>query len=158
MSTGQSKGFDEAALIARAEAAARRAYAPYSKFHVGAAVLLDDGRIFEGCNVENISYGLTNCAERTAIFAAVADTPTLSLRDKGGATGSVGKPIVIRAIAAVNISPDGGASKECSPCGACRQVIAEFASAETVILYRYAGGVRRVTMNELLPDGFKTKF
>ena len=146
MTTGRQKAFDEAALLARADAAARRAYAPYSKFYVGAAVLLDDGRIFEGCNVENISYGLTNCAERTAIFAAVAASPA----DGGAQSKDGAKPIRIRAIAAVNLD-----AKECSPCGACRQVIAEFATSDTVILYRYAGGVRRVTMDELLPDGFK---
>jgi cytidine deaminase len=131
----QKNAIDEQALLARADAAAARAYAPYSKFYVGAAVLLDDGRIFEGCNVENVSYGLTNCAERTAIFSAVA--------------ASDRKP-VIRAVAATNRD-----AVECSPCGACRQVIAEFSTDDTVILYRYAGGVRRITMRELLPDGFK---
>jgi cytidine deaminase len=136
MSSSQQKTqINEQALLAQAEAAAKRAYAPYSRFMVGAAVLLDDGRVFQGCNVENISYGLTNCAERTAIFTAVA--------------ASDRKPKLV-ALACVN-----GDAQECSPCGACRQVIAEFATAETVILYRYGGGVKRVTMRELLPDGFK---
>jgi cytidine deaminase len=125
---------DESALLARAESAAKHAYAPYSRFTVGAAVLLDDGRIFEGCNVENISYGLTNCAERTAIFSAVAASGT--------------KP-KLRTVAVVN-----GSGKECSPCGACRQVMAEFSDADTIVIYRYSGGTKRVTMRELLPDGF----
>src|SRR3954471_2745509 len=100
MITGQPKVFDEAALLARADAAAQRAYAPYSKFYVGAAVLLDDGRIFDGCNVENISYGLTNCAERTAICAAVAAGGTGETRI---GSGVVPNKIRIRAIAAVNL-------------------------------------------------------
>lgn len=135
MSIAQEKPeVDESALLARAESAAKHAYAPYSRFTVGAAVLLDDGRIFEGCNVENISYGLTNCAERTAIFSAVA--------------ASSAKP-KLRAVAVVN-----GTGKECSPCGACRQVMAEFSDAATVVIYRHSGGAKRVTMRELLPDGF----
>jgi cytidine deaminase len=136
-SSPQNTQINEQALLARADAAAKRAYAPYSKYTVGAAILLDDGRVFEGCNVENISYGLTNCAERTAIFSAVA--------------ASDRKPKLV-AVACVN-----GDARECSPCGACRQVIAEFATAETVIVYRYGGGVKRVTMRELLPDGFQFK-
>jgi cytidine deaminase len=130
-----SREFDEAALLRAAHDAAKHAYAPYSRFTVGAAVLLDDGRVFLGCNVENVSYGLTNCAERTAIFSAVA--------------ASTAKPH-LRAVAVVN-----GSGKECSPCGACRQVMAEFSTAETIVIYRYAGGVKRMTMRELLPDGFE---
>ena len=136
-SSQQNAEVNDHALLARAEVAAQRAYAPYSKFKVGAAILLDDGRVFEGCNVENISYGLTNCAERTAIFSAVA--------------ASDRKPKLV-AVACVN-----GDAQECSPCGACRQVIAEFATAETVILYRYGGGLKRTTMREILPDGFQFK-
>jgi cytidine deaminase len=127
--------FDEAALLRAAHDAAKHAYAPYSRFAVGAAVLLDDGRVFLGCNVENVSYGLTNCAERTAIFSAVA--------------ASTAKPH-LRAVAVVN-----GSGNPCSPCGACRQVMAEFSTAETIVIYRYAGGVKRMTMRELLPDGFE---
>jgi cytidine deaminase len=126
---------DEQALLRAAHEAAKHAYAPYSRFTVGAAILLDDGRVFSGCNVENVSYGLTNCAERTAIFSAVA--------------ASVAKPH-LRAVAVVN-----GSGKECSPCGACRQVIAEFADADTVVIYKYAGGTKRMLMRELLPDGFE---
>ena len=84
----------------------KNAHAPYSNFRVGAAILLADGKIFSGCNVENASYGMTNCAERTAIFSAVAKS---------------GPRIEIQAVAVVN---DQGVA--CSPCGACRQVIYEF--------------------------------
>ena len=136
MSNPQGKpAIDEQALLSSAMHAAKHAYAPYSRFTVGAAVLLEDGRVFLGCNVENVSYGLTNCAERTAIFAAVA--------------ASTGKPH-LRAVAVVN-----GSGKECSPCGACRQVMAEFSTADTVVIYKFAGGTKRTTMRELLPDGFE---
>src|SRR3954452_21081364 len=91
-------------LIAAARDVQARAYARYSNFRVGAAVLLENGEIFTGCNVENASYGLTNCAERSAIFAAVSKL--------GGANVKIG------AVAVVN---DHDAA--CSPCGACRQVI-----------------------------------
>jgi cytidine deaminase len=88
-----------------AQKAMKNAHAPYSNFRVGAAILLVDGKIFSGCNVENASYGMTNCAERTAIFSAVA---------------KLGPKIEIRAVAVTN---DHGVA--CSPCGACRQVIYE---------------------------------
>src|SRR6202167_1043963 len=88
-----------------AKKAMKNAHAPYSKFRVGAAILLSNGKLFSGCNVENASYGMTNCAERTAIFSAVAELG----------------PIDIRAVLVVN---DRGVP--CSPCGACRQVIYEF--------------------------------
>src|SRR5579862_6343991 len=94
-------------LLNLARAAQANAYAPYSKFRVGAAVLLENGDVFTGCNVENASYGLTNCAERSAIFAAVSKL--------GGGN------VKIRAVAVVNDH-----DVPCSPCGACRQVIAEF--------------------------------
>ena len=84
----------------------KNAHAPYSKFRVGAAILLTNGKIFSGCNVENASYGMTICAERTAIFSAVAQ---------------LGPEIEIRAVAVVNDQ-----EVACSPCGACRQVIYEF--------------------------------
>ena len=117
-----------------AAAALKNAYAPYSKFRVGAAVVTDDGEIFSGCNVENASYGLTNCAERTAIFSAVA---------------KLGGPNVkIVAVAVVN-SQDA----PCSPCGACRQVIAEF-GRNAVIWYQGKSGIVESTMERLLPDSF----
>ena len=111
----------------------KNAYAPYSKFHVGAAILLEDGRVFTGCNVENASYGLTICAERNAIFAAVAATA---------------KKPVIAAVAVVNRR-----GVPCSPCGACRQVIAEF-GRDAVVWYQGQKGFACLTARELLPDGF----
>ena len=120
-------------LLKRARAAMKCAYAPYSKFQVGAAVLLQDGRIFTGCNVENASYGLTICAERNAIFAAVA--------------ASARKPAIV-AVAVVNHR-----GAPCSPCGACRQVIAEF-GPDAVVWYPGAKGIVSRTMRELLVDGF----
>ena len=120
-------------LVRLAQTMMTRAHAPYSKFHVGAAVLLDDGRIFTGCNVENASYGLTICAERNAIFAAVA--------------ASTKKP-VIAVVVVVNQR-----AVPCSPCGACRQVIAEF-GPDAVVWYQGAKGIVSRTMRELLVDGF----
>ena len=111
----------------------KHAYAPYSKFRVGAAILLGDGRIFTGCNVENASYGLTICAERNAVFAAVA--------------ASARKPEIV-AVAVINHR-----RLPCSPCGACRQVLAEFGPRATV-WYLGAKGVVQRTMQELLVDGF----
>jgi len=120
-------------LLNLAAQAHRHAYAPYSKFHVGAAILLSDRRIFSGCNVENASYGLTICAERNAIFQAVA--------------ASKKKPRIVAL--AVSTKP----SIACSPCGACRQVIWEFGSDATV-LYKGQNGIVQRSMRELLVDGF----
>jgi len=120
-------------LFRQARAAMKHAYAPYSHFRVGAAIQLRDGRIFTGCNVENASYGLTICAERNAIFAAVA--------------ASSRKPEIV-ALAVVNHR-----GVPCSPCGACRQVLAEFGPQATV-WYLGAKGVVQRTMQELLVDGF----
>jgi len=126
-------------LLEAAQKASERAYAPFSRFHVGAAVLTADGRVFTGCNVENSSYGLTNCAERTAIFSAVAE-------------GAVSVEHDLVAVAVVN--RDG---VPCSPCGACRQVIFEF-GPDAVILYRADGGeVTEVRMRDLLPNGFRLR-
>ncbi len=111
----------------------KHAYAPYSNFRVGAAILLGDGRIFAGCNVENASYGLTICAERSAVFAAVA--------------ASARKP-QIQAVAVVNHR-----GVPCSPCGACRQVLAEFGPRATV-WYLGPDGIVQRTMQELLVDSF----
>lgn len=121
-------------LLQSAKKSMSCAYAPYSNFRVGAAVLLADGAIFTGCNVENASYGLTNCAERTAIFSAVAER---------------GPKIEIRAVTVVN---DQGIP--CSPCGACRQVIYEFGPYAT-IFFQGANGPKQAQIAELLPEGFR---
>ena len=122
-------------LLSTARAAGEKAYAPYSHYHVGAAVLTEDGEIVSGCNVENASYGLTNCAERTAIFKAVSS----------GARK-------IRAIAIAG--PEGGSPAY--PCGACRQVIAEFADTADLPIYVSTGSdsFEAYTLAELLPKGF----
>ena len=121
--------------IVKVAAACRdRAYAPYSGFKVGAAVQSAGGAIFGGCNVENISYGLTICAERAAIFAAVA-------------AGSL--DLVTLAVVT-------DASVPVSPCGACRQVAAEF-GIKKVILCNLKGDKREVSLADLLPDAFSAK-
>ena len=123
-------------LLTAARKAMKRAYAPYSQFRVGAALLTSKGEVFTGCNVENASYGLTNCAERTAIFAAIATS---------------GPGLNIRAIAVVN---DQGVP--CSPCGACRQVIYEF-GPEATVFFQSAKGWKQSHITELLPEGFRLK-
>jgi cytidine deaminase len=121
-------------LLAAARAAMKNAYAPYSHFKVGAALLTAGGDVFVGCNVENASYGLTNCAERTAIFSAVAQ---------------VGPKLEIQAIAIVNDH-----KVPCSPCGACRQVIYEF-GPEAIVFFLGAKGWTRFLIDDLLPEGFR---
>jgi cytidine deaminase len=120
-------------LIEAARAAMSNSYAPFSNFHVGAAVLTGTGKIFPGCNVENASYGLTNCAERTAIFSAVAQS---------------GPALKIRAVAVLN-----DREVPCSPCGACRQVIFQFGPEATVI-FQGSGALKERTIAELLPESF----
>jgi len=122
-------------LLRAARQAMSRAYAPYSKFHVGAAVETTTGKIFSGCNVENASYGLTNCAERTAIFNAVA--------------GLGAARVNIRAIAVVTAQ-----DVPCAPCGACRQVIWEF-GPEAIVIFRSQEGITQRPIAELLPEGFR---
>jgi cytidine deaminase len=123
-------------LLGAARKAMNRAYAPYSQFRVGAALLTSKGEVFSGCNVENASYGMTNCAERTAIFAAIAQS---------------GPGLNIRAIAVVN---DQGVP--CSPCGACRQVIYEF-GPEATVFFQASKGWKESHITELLPEGFRLK-
>ncbi|MBT7958906.1 MAG: cytidine deaminase [Akkermansiaceae bacterium] len=118
-------------LLRYASKARNLAYAPYSKFRVGAALLSKDGEIFTGCNIENASYGLTNCAERTAVFKAVSDGVT--------------------EFTAMAIAVPGGAS----PCGACRQVLNEFNPTMTIMLGDENGQLIRITsVDTLLPDAF----
>ena len=117
-------------LIQAAIAAREQAYAPYSGYKVGAAILVENGRIVTGCNVENVSYGLTNCAERTAVFKAVSEGHR-KIDAIVVATGNAG-----------------------SPCGACRQVLVEFAGDVPVWLVDTDGNGRQTTLYKLLPDHF----
>ena len=118
-------------LINAATSAREAAYVPYSGFIVGAAVMTDNGNIFQGCNIEIASYGLTNCAERTAIFKAVSEGQTN-----------------LKAIAIV-----ADTEKPVAPCGACRQVIAEFRISK-IIMGNLKGEKREVSLEELLPFSF----
>ena len=122
-------------LIATAVAACRQAYAPYSQFQVGAALLGNGGLIFTGVNVENASYGLTNCAERTAVFSAIA----------------AGE----RVFDAMAIASTGGVA----PCGACRQVLYEFAPHLIVLMIDVAqkNRVTEFSLKALLPDPFSSQ-
>jgi cytidine deaminase len=120
------------ALVAAAKAAAARAYCPYSRFRVGAAVLTDAGAIVAGCNVENASYGLTICAERNAAFAAVA----------AGAAG-------LRAAVVYSPTPTPTA-----PCGACRQVLNEFGPDLMVLCVCDGPNQIHAPLNTLLPQAF----
>ncbi len=118
-------------LLEDALAARERAYAPYSKFLVGAAVRAESGKIYTGCNIENASYGLTVCAERNALFSAVGagERKFTALCVVGDTEGPI------------------------SPCGACRQVMAEF-KVPCIILANLQGDVKEYTLEELLPYGF----
>jgi cytidine deaminase len=123
-------------LLRSARKVIKNAYAPFSNFRVGAAILTSKGEIFLGCNVENSSYGLTNCAERTAVFSAIA---------------KLGPELEIRAVAVTN---DRGAP--CSPCGACRQVIYEF-GPRAIVFYQGEKGPKQSFITDLLPEGFRLK-
>lgn len=126
--------FDD--LLAQARVAREHAYAPYSRFYVGAALLTHDGRQFSGCNVENAAYGLCNCAERTALFGAIA-------------AGC--KPDDFAALAVIADTPN-----PVSPCGACRQVMAELCDAEMpVLMGNLHGDTEQTTVATLLPGSFK---
>ncbi|PRY83283.1 cytidine deaminase [Alkalibacterium olivapovliticus] len=122
-------------LVSKATEMLDRAYVPYSKFPVGAALLTSDGDIYSGCNIENASFGLTNCAERTAIFKAVSEGNKSF--DYLVVTGNTEGPI--------------------SPCGACRQVLVEFCAPEMpVLLTNKKGKVLETTVSELLPGAFQS--
>ena len=121
-------------MLAAARTAFKNAHAPYSNFRVGSAILTERGKMYSGCNVENASYGLSVCAERNAIFAAVA------------AEGS-GMRITAVAVATDRDVP-------CAPCGACRQVIYEF-GPEAVVLFRGRSGTEQMPITKLLPEGFR---
>jgi cytidine deaminase len=121
-------------LRAAADSAAEKAYAPYSKFRVGAALFFDDGTIVTGCNVENISYGLTICAERAALCRAIAE---------GGAE----RQIVAITITNLNRSAS-------PPCGACRQMLSEFVAPDAIVYFPDDQGVTSALFKELLPHTF----
>lgn len=124
-------------LRAKALLAREKAYVPYSSFAVGAALLSKSGKIYTGCNVENASYGLTNCAERTAFFKAISEATS-------NEDSSFEALLII-----------GETEAPISPCGACRQVIFEFCEQEMpVYLYNMKGDNRITTVGELLPGGF----
>ena len=138
--TAQPDGLPDAALEAlmdRAREAASRSYSPYSGFRVGAALKLTNGEIVTGTNVENISYGLTICAERSARARAVTD---------------FGPGIRVAAVAVANLN--GAASP---PCGACRQVLAEFILPEAPVIFPTADGVRVMPFSAVLPLAFEMK-
>lgn len=122
-------------LLLAAKKARRRAYAPYSEFRVGAAVLTDDNKIFSGCNIENGSFGATICAERVAVFKAVSENHPK-----------------IRAVAVVAESPD-----PIPPCGMCLQVLSEFGQNAEVIMANTAGNYKISSVTKLLPKAFEFK-
>ena len=128
---------NERELIAAAEQARKHAYVPYSHFAVGAALLCADGTVVTGCNVENASYPLGNCAERTAIFAAVA----AGKRD-------------FSALAIVGGKENESADTLCPPCGACRQVIREFCAPDFPVYLKNGEEIVCRTLSALLPDSF----
>jgi cytidine deaminase len=123
-------------LVALASQAREKAYVPYSHFRVGAALIDEKGRLFTGCNIENASFGATNCAERTAIFKAISE----------GSSGISRMAVVC------------DQDEPCMPCGICRQVLSEFATPDFVLLAgRQKGGCEAFKLNELLPRAFKLK-
>ncbi len=118
-------------LLKQAQQARAQAYAPYSKFAVGAALLAKSGKVYAGCNVENSSFGLTCCAERVALFKAVSEGER-----------EFEKMVVV-----------GSEDKELIPCGACLQVLSEFAPELTIITFD-GGTMRQYALRDLLPKGF----
>ncbi|KIL53438.1 cytidine deaminase [Jeotgalibacillus alimentarius] len=120
-------------LITEAKKAREKAYVPYSKFKVGAALLTEDGNIHHGCNIENAAYSMCNCAERTALFKAYAEGE--------------------RKFTAIAVVAD--TKRPVPPCGACRQVIAELCPQDmTVYLTNLSGDIQELTVAELLPGAF----
>ena len=124
-------------LLQLARKAAEHAYAPYSKFRVGAALQLASGAIVTGTNVENVSYGLTICAERSALVRAVSQ---------------FGPQIRIAAVAVANLN-----AMPSPPCGACRQMLAEFIEPDAPVVFPAAAGTRTMPFHELMPMGFEMK-
>jgi cytidine deaminase len=124
-------------LLKHAQRAAEHSYSPYSKFRVGAALALTSGEIVTGTNVENVSYGLTICAERAALVRAVSE---------------FGPDIRVAAVAIANLN-----GSPSPPCGACRQVLAEFILPDAQVVFPSADGVRTVAFSQVLPFAFEMK-
>ena len=124
-------------LLEQARTAATKSYSPYSGFRVGAALLLSNGQVVTGTNVENASFGLTICAERAALVRAVGD---------------FGPGIRVIAIAVANLNEAAS-----SPCGACRQMLAEFSGPDTLVIFPVAAGTTTMRFDEILPLGFDMK-
>ena len=122
-------------LFKTAEQAAQNSYSPYSNFRVGAALRLSNGEVVTGANVENVSYGLTICAERAALVRAISQ---------------FGPDIRVEAVAVANLN-----GKPSPPCGACRQVLAEFISPDAPVIFPSRDGVRTMAFREVLPLGFE---
>lgn len=124
-------------LIKKAVEMLNFSYAPYSNFHVGAALLTSEGEIFTGCNIENAAYGPTNCAERTAVFKAVSEGKKnfVAIAIAGGKNGKI--------------------EGFCPPCGVCRQVLAEFCKKDfEIILAKSTDEYKIMTLEQLLPESF----
>lgn len=129
-------------LIKTAIKMTEMSYVPYSHFHVGAALLTTDGKVYTGCNIENAAYGPSNCAERTAIFKAVSegDKDFSAIAVVGGPEDSEGNPTIV---------------DFCPPCGVCRQVMAEFCNKDfKIILAKSPTEYKIFTLGELLPESF----
>jgi cytidine deaminase len=124
----------EKELISQAIEASKKAYAPYSKFHVGASLLTKSGKIIQGCNVENASYGLCNCAERTALFTAYTQ----------------GERDIEKLVVYVDRAPF------TAPCGACRQVIVELAPNAEILLVNNKNEIKRLTVEQIMPYSFNS--
>ena len=124
-------------LLQKAKQAQALAYAPYSGYQVGAALLCADGTIYTGCNIENAAYSPTNCAERTAIFKAVSEGQ---------------REFVALAVCA---GMGGKTENGCTPCGVCRQVLSEFCKPDMPIYLANPDGFDTVTLSQLLPHSFK---
>lgn len=132
-------------LVKTAIEMTERSYAPYSHFHVGAALLDKNGKVWTGCNIENAAYGPSNCAERTAVFKAVSEGSRdfEAIAIAGGPEAPNGKPVI---------------QDFCPPCGVCRQVLSEFCTRDFKIILVNAKGEQKIfTLGELLPESFSLK-
>ena len=132
-------------LVKKAEDMLAFSYAPYSHFHVGAALLAKDGSVWTGCNIENAAYGPSNCAERTAVFKAVSEgcREFEAIAIVGGAEDGEGKAVI---------------DDFCPPCGVCRQVLSEFCSKDFKIILANSRGEQKIfTLGQLLPESFSLK-